>query len=96
MDIMLVLNSLYNAVEKYPASVKQGIYSKISMWLNEFLLGYWRLDDKDRCKTESHLRENKHILKAATKTGNIKYTVEGYTLLINIKLGLLLYKLLKR
>lgn len=96
MDFMVVLNSLYNVVEKYPVNIKRGLYSKMAMWLNEILLGYWRLNKSDRHKTEKLLKKNKHILMSMTKTGNTKYTIEGYTLLFNAQFGLRLYKLLKR
>lgn len=94
-DFMTVLNSLYDAVLPYPSAVKKGVYLKISMWLNEILVGYWRLNHTDRDAVVKLLRNNRHIFKAATMTGNPKYVIEGYALLLSVKMGLNLYKLFK-
>lgn len=95
-DFMTVLNSLYDAVQPYPKAVKKGIYSKISMWLNEILVGYWRLNETDKEAVVNLLRNNRHIFKAATTTSNAKYIIEGCILLISPMLGLKLYKMIKR
>lgn len=94
-DMLVVLNSLYEYVSSYDKRIKQAIYTKIGLWMNDILLGIRRLEKEEYEIALCKLKTNKHLFKAMIGSNKIIYRIEGLLLCFNIKFALSLHKLFR-
>ena len=88
IDMLTVLNRLYEFVEPYEKDVKKAIYAKISMWMNSIIRGIRQLENEDYSTLCGELRHNNNLFYAMRHSGNLFYYIEGVLLGINVKFGL--------
>lgn len=94
-DVIFVNNSLYNFCHSFEENIKREFYKKIAMNMNSLFAGYKLLSEQEKVETISLLKANKHLFTCLRKSGQTKYTIEGYAFLLNIQLALVLHKYLK-
>ena len=94
-DLVYVNNSLYNFSQNLDKEIQRAINTMIGLNFNSLFYGYWSLPTNERRIIKEILSQNKHLLECMKNCTNIKYRIEGYILRINLKTGLLFYKLLR-
>lgn len=94
-DYMLVCNHHYEMGKNFSGKLKSGLADRICLSMNSIFLGYQSMSAEDKRLAIDELKKNRHILKYITAANKLKYRIEAYVFLINIKLGLTMYKLFK-
>lgn len=88
MDLLFVLDSHYKFVQSYGRKVRRAVYAKISMWMNDILLGLRMLNDEEKTILINEIKCKSHLLKAMVFSGNTKYIIEGIFLYLSFDFGL--------
>lgn len=95
-DLITVNNSLYEFSDAIESKVKKEFNRLIGMNLNSILFGYSLLSDDSKKETRHLLRLNRHLIMRMLYSGKVAYMLEGALLLINIRLAVWLYSMIKK
>lgn len=97
LDLIIAMNSLVLFCIKYeiPTPYLNKIYSYIGLNMNSLLYGYKMLQNAEQEKLYLALTNNVRLFKCMLSSCKAKYMLEAIPFLINIKLGLKLYKIFR-
>lgn len=97
LDLLFVNNRIISFIESQKMTIKYRIvfYNIIGLNINTLLFGTRKLNGVDRMDLLYQLRKNKHQLCKMFLSCNIKYMLESLFFIININLGLFIYKTLR-
>lgn len=97
LDIITVNNSLISFIEKYNIlpPYRNEFYNYIGMNLNTLFQGFKQLKNEDKKTLLIQLKKNKHLFYKMLHANKLKYKIESLLFIINIKLGILLFKICK-
>ncbi len=95
VDIITVANSLYLFAQSVPSNERFYFYYTLSMNMNSLFYECKKLGSSDFQKIKQMLYNQRNIYKAMILSRNLKYMFEGIFLLLNVDLGLWIYRILK-
>lgn len=95
IDILTVVNNLYEFAGNIPDKDKYCFYKLIGMNINSLLFGIKQLPRDEYCIIRNMLEDKKHIFQSMIVSRHVKYMLEGGILLVNLDFGLSLHRMLR-
>lgn len=94
-DLMIVNNNLYRFSKKIERDVQPTFNYLIGLNTNTIVDGFVKLSKEDQIETLEILGRNKHLFMRMLQSKELKYRMEGLVLLIDVRLGIKLYKMIR-